>query len=193
MKHTLGFERRWPDEFHIVSAKHLGIEGGQTGYRGGAEELLHLSCRRECNQHSPRLLADGRKSMRDIARAENRISGAQFLAAVADLEEHFALDNVEPFLLVEMQVQRRAAFHQVDVLDEEQTAARIARNNLEEDGAEAERVRLTETVLAGGHEMSLGRGLGGRGIFDCEGGESGRGNECSCGLQKGAALHAVSD
>jgi hypothetical protein len=56
---------------------------------------------------------------------------------LAYLEDRFAFHHVEPFLLAQVEVEGRATWKEVGVLDDEQAAGGFAGGHLEEDGAKS--------------------------------------------------------
>ena len=74
--------------------------------------------------------------MRDAARSQYGVSRSQVQPLLAYLEDHLPLDNVEPFLLVQVKVQRRPTRQKMCVLHDEEAAGRPAGRHFEENGAE---------------------------------------------------------
>ena len=88
--------------------------------------------------------------MRDAARGEDRRAGAELQTLIADLETHFAFHHVEPFFLGQMHVQSRAGVGQeISVLDDEEVASGVGRNNLEGERAKSERVKMAGAIFTG--------------------------------------------
>jgi hypothetical protein len=145
---TLAFEGRWANEFHLVSAKKCCVLYGRIWDSGGAEKLLHLARGSESDQHAPRLWALRSKGVRDVTGRKDGLSRAETLAVFADLKDDVALDDVEPLLLMEVQVKRRTTFYEIGVFDDEEAAGCFAGGNFEEYLAESARMRLAEAVLA---------------------------------------------
>ena len=150
------YRKRRADVLHVVAAKDFRIHFGSVGDGDGAEELFHFAGGRKGDEHAAGFFVDCAESVRDHARAENGFSGMQEFALFADLEEHGALDDVKPLVLMKVEVDWGTALDQVLVLDGEECAARVTSWDFEEDCAEAERVVFSEAVLAGADGMNFG-------------------------------------
>jgi len=137
------------DPLHVVAIHEIG-GSGEGGVRGGVDEiLLHFVGGREGDEHVRGRAASG-ESVRDAARGEDGLSGAESQATIADLEAHFAFHDVEPFFLREMQMQSRAGVgHEIAVLDDEKVARRVRGDDLEGERAETEGVEMAGPVLTG--------------------------------------------
>ena len=132
--------------------------------------------------------------MRDAARGEDRLAGAELDATIADLETHFAFHDVEPFFLRKVQMESRTRVgHEIGVLDDEEVACCVGRDDLEGERAETERVRMAGAVGTGGDgvkgrigqcwsRQGFGRALR-EDIL-----ESGGGDDRSGGFEEGAAV-----
>jgi len=96
--------------------------------------------------------------VRDAARTENGFAGFELHALVANLKGHFAFQNVKPLVLVEVQMQRRAARHKVAVLDDKEIPGRVGREHLEGERAEAHGVRRAEAVCASRNDVDFRSG-----------------------------------
>ena len=86
--------------------------------------------------------------MRDAARSGDRFTRSESGSLVCDLEQQLTVDDVEPLLLVEMEMNRRPGLLQVSVLNEKEAVCGLARQHFEEDGAVAEGMLLIEPVVA---------------------------------------------
>jgi len=142
---------------------------------------------REGDEHVAGLFADSAEAVRDHARTEDGFAGMEQLALAAYLEEHRSLHDVEPLILMQVEVNGRTAFEQVLVLDGEDGAAAVARGDLEEDGAEAEGVVFSEAILSGADDVDCAGGLGG--LFESEGLEGCGGEQGGSGFEKRTAMH----
>ena len=60
-----------------------------------------------------------------FSRCEDRISGAQLVPLVADLDYVFTFDNVEPLLLLMVEVPRYSALEGIDNLEDTEASVRI--------------------------------------------------------------------
>jgi hypothetical protein len=87
----------------------------------------------------------------DHARREERVAWPEREALRANLDQKLALDDIEPLVLLIVQVSGRAAPGVEGVLKDEQAAAVLGRH-LEVDGADAEAAPLAEAVCSGGDE-----------------------------------------
>ena len=78
---------------------------------------------------------------------------------VTDLESDLAFDHVEPLLLVEVEVQVRAAGLHLLVLHEEEPASGFSAGDFEVEGAETQRMRFAQAVLSWANDVqSVGDG-----------------------------------
>ena len=111
----------------------------------------------------------------------------QQLALVAYLEKHRALHDIEPFILMQVEVHRRTTLEEILVFNREERAVCVAGCNLEKDGTESERVRSSEAILTRADDMNFACGLGG--LFECEILKGSGGKHGACGFEKGTALH----
>ena len=118
---SAGADRR-PDDLYAIAEGTAGHVPGADG-GGVAKELLHLAGGGVGDEHAGRL-ADGDEGVRDVARAEDGVAGLEGEALIAGLNEDLAFDDVEPFLLSEMEVERRApAGDEFGVLDGEEAGS----------------------------------------------------------------------
>jgi hypothetical protein len=69
--------------------------------------------------------------VRYLSRREDRIPGSQLVALLADLDYVFALDSVEPLVLLVVQVPRRPALVELGYLDNGEAAERVEGRNLD--------------------------------------------------------------
>ncbi len=86
--------------------------------------------------------------MGHATRTEGRVSRRQVESFSADLDDIFALDYVEPFVLVVVDVAWRSTLGIVCDLTDNERAAAVGRRNLEGQSADAEAAMLPEPVLA---------------------------------------------
>jgi len=86
--------------------------------------------------------------MRDAARTKNRFAATKRQVLITNCKGHLSRDQVEVLLLVQVLVQRRSAIHQIHVLDDKQSAARLSRKHLEKDRAVAARMGFAEKISA---------------------------------------------
>jgi hypothetical protein len=70
--------------------------------------LLHFAGRTERDQQAARRRGDGGKCVRDEAGSQYRFPRMQLEPLLAYLKGHFPLHDVEPFLLIQVQMQRRS-------------------------------------------------------------------------------------
>lgn len=96
-----------------------------------AEVLLHFPRRAEGNHHVTGSRAHRRKCMRHTTRIQDGFAGAQLNPLLTYLEDHFPLHDVEPFLLVEMQVEGRPTRKEMRVLYDEEACGSLAGRHLE--------------------------------------------------------------
>ncbi len=68
-----------------------------------------------------------------LPRCEERIPGPQLVALLADLDYVFALDNVEPLVLLVVQVPRRPVLVESGYLGNGEAAVRVESRNLDVD------------------------------------------------------------
>ncbi len=81
----------------------------------------------------------------------------QPLAAFTNLKENLALNNVEPFFLLQVEMQGWSALDEVGVFNDEHAIAGFAGQDLEEDGTVSTRVRFSEAVFACGNNVDFVR------------------------------------
>src|SRR5215469_1912684 len=90
-----------------------------------AEKSFHFASGCESNQQFPGTIANIRPRVGDFTRTEDGIAGFELEALGADLRDVFTFDNVEPLILVVMQMTRGAALLTAGVFDDEQRAATV--------------------------------------------------------------------
>ena len=131
--------------------------------------------------------------MRDAARSQHRFPRMKVQPLLANLKRHFPFHDVEPFLLIQVQVQRRATRQEMLVLDDEESASRLTGGDFEEERAESQRVRMAEAVLPGANRMQCNRwrrhGCPGARLTGEKIVQSRSGINDSGGSEKGTALH----
>jgi hypothetical protein len=114
------------------------------------------------------------------------------LAFVSDLKKDFALDHIEPFLLMEVQVKRRPTLYQVGVFDEEQASGCFSGRNLEKYLAVSARMRFAKAILACAYDMNAFRRRDGWGVREGKVLQACDREKCGCGLEERTALHGFS-
>ena len=95
----------------------------------------------------PDACADVRPHVRHLARRQQRVAGTQQGPLLPHLHQEVAFDGIEPFILVVMQMARRATFGVERILKDEQTTG-ILRANLERDPADAKAARFPKSISA---------------------------------------------
>jgi hypothetical protein len=83
-----------------------------------------------------------------ISWCEERVAGAQGVAFGADLGDELAFEDVEPLVLMGMEVAGWAALRAVGVFDDEEFAVSVLGEDLEGDGGDAEVVDFFEAVFS---------------------------------------------
>lgn len=89
------------------------------------KERLHLVGRRESNQHSAWGVANKCPSVRYLSWPENGITGFHLETLGADFGNVFTFDDVEPFILIVVQMARGATLLATGMLHDKETAAAI--------------------------------------------------------------------
>jgi hypothetical protein len=126
-------ERRRSDELHFAFLEELRI-GVELRIRSDTLEILfHFPRRTEGNQHASRSCTDGRKRVRDAARSQHGFARTQIYSLLTHLEYHFPFQHIEPFLLIEMQVKRRAAGLEMLVLNDKEAAVGVTARHFEKE------------------------------------------------------------
>ena len=155
---TLRIERR-TDDRHAVLFEELARLGGRretTELVQFAEEGLHLSGGGEGYEHSATTVAGEGPDMRHVARGEDRVSGVEDERPIADLDVELTLEDVEPLVLVGMEVAGRAAFLVVGVLNDEELSVRLLGGDLKSHGGDTEVVGCGGTVFTGWDDACRG-------------------------------------
>lgn len=90
-----------------------------------AKKGFHFVGRTESDQQPAKRVTDKGPGMWHLSRSEDRIARFQFNAGRADFGDVLALDDVEPLILIVVQMTRRPAFlaSVVPVLEEKKGAA----------------------------------------------------------------------
>jgi len=91
--------------------------------------------------------------MRHLPRREYGISGAQLVALVADLDHIRALDDIEPLVLLVVQVPRWAALVDIDELTDGEAAVSVQGRNLDVDHPGAEHLALPPKPISTGRDV----------------------------------------
>src|SRR5689334_3712944 len=121
-----------------MRAPYLRVLGRhRIGLRHFAEESLHFPGRQKLDQDAPAPLANKGPHVRNPARGQQRITSMEMEALRPHLELELALKNVEPFLLLVMQVTRRATLRQERILKDEHTV-RVRRRHLKRNSTDAQ-------------------------------------------------------
>src|SRR5215204_7181064 len=97
------------------------------------EERLYLTRGLQGSDQSSGPLPDIGPDVRYLSRREDRISGPHLVALLADLDYVFTLDNVEPLVLLVVQVPRRPALVESGYLGNGEAAVRVEGRNLDVD------------------------------------------------------------
>ena len=87
-------------------------------------------------------------------------------------------------------MQRRTAFEQVFVLNDEEATAGVTGCDLEANSAEAQRVMLAKAILIGADHVNLSGGRSG-GLGKDEVSHAGGREQCGCRLEERTTLHLV--
>jgi hypothetical protein len=85
-----------------------------------SKECLHLSCRGIGDQHFPSIVPDKCPCMRQVSWREDGTSRSKRHTIVTNFKEELSLYDVEPFVLMRMNMTRRAALLAGSVLYYEQ-------------------------------------------------------------------------
>jgi hypothetical protein len=83
--------------------------------------------------------------MRDHARCKERITGVEAEPFVSDLDEELTFDRVKPFILLVVEMSRRATLGVERVFEDEQTTA-VARDDLKVNGANPQTPTFPKSV-----------------------------------------------
>jgi hypothetical protein len=102
------------------------------------EERLYLARGLQGSDRPSRPLPDVRPCVRHLARSEDAISRCWLVALLANLDYVFALEDVEPLVLLVVQVPRRTALVERGDLANSETAVRVQGRNLEVDHCSCE-------------------------------------------------------
>jgi hypothetical protein len=130
-----------------VGAPQPGVlDGHGVGFGHFAEEGFHFSRRRKDHQDAPHPTPSIRPDMRDAARAEERVAGLKAHLFLPDLEQKLAFEDVEPFILLEMQVARGTAALVEDIFQDKQ-ARGIRKRKLEINPTDAQAALFSKPVL----------------------------------------------
>src|SRR5919205_1468453 len=97
------------------------------------EELLYLARRLQGGDQPSRPLPDIGPGVRHLSRPEERIPWPQLVALLADLDRVLAFDDVEPLVLLVVQVPGRPALPQRGDLGDGESSARVQGRNLDVD------------------------------------------------------------
>src|SRR5215217_6725660 len=106
------------------------------------KERLYLARGLQGADQSSGPLPDVRPHVRHLPRSEHGISRAQLVALLADVDDVLALDDVEPLVLLVVQVPTRPAFLDVDDLGDAEAAVSVQGGNLGVDHPGAEHLAL---------------------------------------------------
>jgi hypothetical protein len=117
------------------------------------EERLYLARGLQGDDHPSPPFPDVGPNMSHLSRSEDRISRAKLVALLADLDYVLALDDVEPLLLLVVQVPRRSALLDVDELPHGQATVRVQGRNLEIDHPGAKDLALTPKPIRPGRDV----------------------------------------
>jgi hypothetical protein len=82
------------------------------------EVLFHLAGRRKGDEETAGRGGDRRKRMRDAAGSQHGLAATQMHPLLAHLEGDFTLHHVEPFFLIEVQVEGRSPISAKITIDE---------------------------------------------------------------------------
>lgn len=194
-RHFLADRDGRAEEFHAEGVHPGGFEDVGAAARcsvvAGVEELFHLSGGGIGDEEAAGGVAVEGEGVGDTAGAEDGVSGLEGVELAADFDEIFALQDVEPFVLVVVEVARWASLGGVVVLHGEEVVAAVFGGDFEGGGAVGEDALEGVAVLGvgdgggdgwgGGGGRSWRGGLGGLG--EEAGGEGGGGQ-----VEKGAAF-----
>ena len=140
---------RWADELHVELAEESGVlcDHG-VGFADAAEEGFHPACGGEGDEQLSGAVAGEGPGVGQISWCEERVAGAQGVAFGADLGDELAFEDVEPLVLMGMEVAGWAALRAVGVFDDEEFAVSVLSEDLEGDGGDAEVVDFFEAVFS---------------------------------------------
>jgi hypothetical protein len=111
------------------------------------KKRFHFAGGRKSDQDPAVFVADVRPDMGHLAWRKQRIARSQSIPLFSHLDYELTFNSVEPFILVIMQVSRRAALLSESVLDNEETAA-VLLGHLEGNRANAKPPLFAESVFA---------------------------------------------
>src|SRR6185369_7630856 len=144
-------QERWTKQFHPMRLVPLWIVKLGARFAGLFEVALDLCRGRKGDNHAAGLFTNVSPDVRHVARPQHRVPRLQAQLLLADLHHHFAtFDQIEPLVLLEVHVARRAPASHVPVFHYEHCAVCLTGENLEiEMAASAYRfVRLSCAVSA---------------------------------------------
>src|SRR5712692_5343897 len=140
--------QRWTEECHVERWPERRIlRRHRVGLRDLDEERFQAT-RRNSNERDPsRSVPHVGPAVRYPARPEGRIAGPKRESLPADLDDVLALDDVEPLVLVVMNVARGPTLGVVRDLTDHQRAVAVSRRDLERERANAEPPRCAGSVV----------------------------------------------
>jgi hypothetical protein len=124
-----------------------------------SKERLHLSRWGIGDQHFTSMIPDKCPCMRQVSWREDGTSRSKRHTIITNFKEELSLCYIEPFILIWMNMTRRAALLAGSVLDDEQLTICVSSQNLKGDRCNSEAVSFIETVLARQYRMNW-RGAG---------------------------------
>jgi hypothetical protein len=136
----------------ITTVDGCGLLGANVGCV--TEELLHLAGGGEDDKHARGCWADGSEGMRHPSRAENGLPGFELYSLGTNLEEDFAVDDVEPLFLFEVEMKGWATGEEVAMFDSEEAGGFFG-GCLEEYLPVARGVAFAEPILTGSDDVDL--------------------------------------
>jgi hypothetical protein len=122
------------------------------------EELFHTACRGVGDEESSGRFADEGEGVGHVARTEAGVAGFEVVKLVANLDDVFAFEDIEPLVFDGMDVEGRAAFFRVVVLHGEEVAATVFGGDFEGGGSVGDWPLEVITILTGPDGRDVGGG-----------------------------------
>src|SRR5437899_3366957 len=128
---------------HRVSTGHL------------AEEGFHFPCREKCDENPATCLTDKGPDMGNLTRCQQRITRLEAKTLCSHFELELAFEDIEPFILLIMQMARWTTFGLEGILQDKRITGG-QRTHLEGNGANAQPTRLAFSISTSGEKQSRG-------------------------------------
>jgi hypothetical protein len=144
---------RWADEFHAIGSHLSGVvDVGCSAACAvpGVEELFHSAGGGVGDEEASFAFSDEGEGMGDAAGSEDRVACFEVMEFAADLDEVFALEDVEPLVFYVVEVAGWTALAGVMVLHGKEVATTVFGGDFEGGGAVGENAFEVIAVSAAG-------------------------------------------